>query len=69
MTLKIADARAFAKQHGYQGVIIIGVCDEGDVVRGVSYGTDRRKCAAMGKWLDGIIGQVSDYMTRGEFAP
>jgi len=52
--LAIADAKRLASRKGYDGLIIIGVRNDG-FVDGVSYGCTRKKCAALGRWLDALI--------------
>lgn len=64
----IRTARAICKQGQLQGVIVIGIDDQGNV-GGASYGATVRKCKALAPWLDEIIGGAGFACDLNEFVP
>jgi hypothetical protein len=49
----ISEAERLAKAHGWQGVVILSVAEDGTVTV-TSWAADRPRCNAIGKWAQGL---------------
>lgn len=62
----IRTARAICKQGQLQGVIVIGI-DEDGRVGGASYGASVRQCKQLGPWLNEIVDNAGLYHDLSAF--
>ena len=56
----VRDAGEFAKKHGFEKVVIIGINETTGRIQGVSYGTDAEKCNEAKPLMDAAYDAVYD---------
>lgn len=65
----IESAKKMAKDIGADGLIILAFDLKLETIAAASYGSDRKKCDVVGKWLDRIFARRAEWCFPGDDPP